>query len=142
MRLSAPYEQYCILIVDKGMQKKDAYKAAVGKNHKTPGALRAAINRFHNKKIVKQRLKELHAELNQIRKDSIKETLKQIPYDKKKAFDDYRLMFDIALKKGNTKGGVAAIDSIVRLLGLAEETAGEVVFNILKDDAKNNNNPS
>jgi predicted transcriptional regulator len=146
MKLSAPFENYCILFVDRGMTKKDAYKAAVGKNHKSPGALRAAIARFHNKKIVKQRIKELQEELNQIRKESIKETIKQIPYDKKKAFDDYILMRDLAYDKKNAKAGVSAIDSIVKLLGLAEETAGEVVFKILKDKekdvSKNNKSPS
>jgi len=139
-------ENYCMLIVDRGLKKKEAYKISTGKNHKSERALDGAVCRFHNRPEIKARIKELQAEIHQVRRESIKETLRKIPYDKKNAFDDYQTMYLIALNKRNAKAGVQAVDSIVKLLGLAEQTEGEVVFKILKEgqkkDAPESNNDS
>lgn len=134
--LSPVDENYCMLLVDRGLKKKEAYKIATGKNHKTPRALDAAACRFHNRQEIKDRIKELQAEIHQVRRESIKKTLEEIPYYKKNAYNDYQTMYNIALQKKNAKAGVQAIDSIVKLLGLAEQTEGEVVFKILKEGQK------
>jgi len=145
--LTTQDESYCMLVADRGYKYKEAYKIAVGKNHKNERALDAAVCRFNSRPEIKARIKEIREENNQIRRESVRDTIKQINYDKKQAYDDYKILYNIALQKKNAKAGVSAIDSIVRLLGLAEETAGEVVFKILKgnekrDAAENNNNPT
>jgi translation initiation factor 2 beta subunit (eIF-2beta)/eIF-5 len=144
--LTTSDETYCMLVADRGYKFKKAYKIAIARNHKTERALDAAVCRFNARPEIKARIKEIRAENNQIRKESVRDIIKEINYDKKKAYEDYKILYGIALDKKNAKAGVSAIDSIVKLLGLAEETAGEVVFKILgskeKKDAESDNNSS
>ncbi|HUT86399.1 MAG TPA: hypothetical protein VMW66_06165 [Elusimicrobiales bacterium] len=105
-----------------------------------PSRTKQARNlRFHRHKAraeVKEKILQLQSENEKELKKSIKKTFDKINYQKIDAFNDLYNLHKKANDKGQLATAVKAIEAIIKLIGLAEETETELIFKILKGNEK------